>query len=100
MQQRLAAREGEVADTAPVQDVERRAEPLGVDEAAIGDEALVVGEAAEIAGGVAEVGHRDVADRGPAARHQAQYVGRSSQRLQHSRQSPQSRALDGYRTAA
>jgi len=83
VEERLPALEAEVARPAPVQDVQAVAEPGGVEVEAVGDEALVVREVAEVAGGVADVGHRHVAHRGAALPDEADEVGEPRQAIVH-----------------
>jgi hypothetical protein len=83
MKQRLAALEGQIAHAAAVQDVERPAVFVEIHVGAMGDVTLVIGKVAEIAGRVADVGDRDVADRRSAMAHQPRHVERLAQAVHH-----------------
>ena len=62
--ERLASLEGHVTNPAAAQDRQSPRESLEIEVAAWTCEVLVAREATEIARGIAQVGHRNVADRG------------------------------------
>jgi hypothetical protein len=69
MEQRLSTKEADVTNIAVIKDIESGSELLCIDPSQIGCRYLAPGEIAEIAGGVAGVGHRDVTEpRSPMAK--------------------------------
>jgi hypothetical protein len=62
MEQRLSAEEADVTNVSGIEDIESVSEPPGIDPSQIGCRHFAPGEITEIAGGVARVGHRDVAE--------------------------------------
>jgi hypothetical protein len=71
MEQRFAAKNIQVADVAAVEDIERARKLIDVDPAQFSCLLLVYGKVAEVAGCVAGIGNRDVANGGAAATQEA-----------------------------
>jgi hypothetical protein len=61
MQERFPALEVEIPDPPAVEDGQRTRESCAIDPSTLPDEILVVGEGAEVAGGIADVRDRDIA---------------------------------------
>src|SRR5690348_13311587 len=74
MEQRLASEKADIADIALMQNVQRAPEPVGGNPAQVGPRDLAQGEIAEIALGIARVGHRYIADRRTPTANQPQHV--------------------------
>jgi hypothetical protein len=60
MEQRLSTKEADVTNIASIEDIESGSELICIDPTQAGGRHFASGEIAEIAGGVARVGHRDV----------------------------------------
>jgi hypothetical protein len=62
MEQRLSTKEADITNVAGVEDIEGGFELPGIDPSQIGCRYFAPGEIAEITGGVARVGYRDVTE--------------------------------------